>query len=347
MDQVRNGLADNPLIYPQNLDFLREAILFLRLEASTLQAASFLDDRILSPQLDGRWVKFAELDPLLADAQPARPLHFIFHSGHVGSTLISRLIESAGATIALREPLALRVLATAWDDRDASHALIGAQRLDTLLQWHLALWGRGFADTRAVILKATSSAGRMCAPVLMALPEARALYLNLAAEPYLATLLAGENNYLDLRGMGAERFKRLTILADAQPPEPLHTLSLGELAALTWLTEKLTQLTAQAQTGARILAMDFDAFLAGPAEETRRIFRHLGLDAAPEFFARAPDSDVFKRYSKAPEHGYTPQFRAQILDQARVQHQPEIKKGLAWLERMAALSPAAARALSA
>lgn len=347
MDQVRSGLADNPLIYPQNLDFLREAVLFLRLPPGALQSASFLDDRILSPQLDGRWVKFTELDPLLASARPTRPPHFIFHSGHVGSTLISRLIESAGATIALREPLALRVLATAWDDRDSAHALIGADRLDTLLHWHLALWSCGFTDTRAVVVKATSSAGRMCAPVLAALPETRALYLNLAAEPYLATLLAGENNYLDLRGMGAERFKRLTMLADVQPPEPLHTLSLGELAALTWLTEKLTQLTAQSQTGARVLAMDFDAFLANPADETQRIFRHLSLDAAPDFFARAPESDVFKQYSKAPEHGYTPQVRAQILNQARAQHQSEITKGLVWLERMAKLSPTAAHALSA
>lgn len=346
MEQVRGGLADNPLIYPQNLDFLREAILFLRLEPGALQAASFLDDRILNPQLDGRWVKFAELDPLLADARSARPLHFIFHSGHVGSTLISRLVESAGATIALREPLGLRALATAWDDRDASHALIGAQRLDTLLYWHLALWGRGFADTRAVVLKATSSAGRMCAPVLAALPEARALYLNLAAEPYLATLLAGENNYLDLRGMSAERYRRLTMLADAQPPAPLHTLSLGEIAALTWLTEKLTQFAAQDQIGSRILTMDFDTFLTDPVSETQRIFKHFNLSASPDFFAGVPSSDVLKHYSKAPEHGYTPQFRAQILNQARAQHGSEIAKGLAWLDRMAALSPTAADALS-
>ena len=347
LDQVRAGLLTDPAIYPQNLDLGREAVLFLRMSPAAYQAASFLDDRILTPQSDGRWLFFSELEPLMAQAQPApAPLHFIFHSGHVGSTLISRLIENAGGTLSLREPLALRVLAAANDDRGESYALLSPARLDQLIQWHLAFWRRGFADTRAVVLKATSSAGRLARTLLNASPDSRALYLNLAAEPYLATLLAGENSYLDLRGMGPERIKRLAALG-APSPTPLHAMSLGELAALTWAAETLTQAQTLSSAGARVLPLDFDAFLRDPVESTRRIFTHFGLEAPEGFFAQIPQSDVFTRYSKAPEHAYTPHLRAEILNQSRARNAEEIRKGLAWLERAAAQAPALARLISA
>ncbi len=59
------------------------------------------------------------------------------------------------------------------------------------------------------MLKATSSAARIAPQLLAARPNAVALYMYLPAEPYLATLLAGENSPLDLRRHEAERRARL------------------------------------------------------------------------------------------------------------------------------------------
>ncbi len=58
----------------------------------------------------------------------------------------------------------------------------------------LGLWSRGYEATRAVVVKATSSAGRLAPRLLGRSPASRAVYLNLAAEPYLATLLGGANS---------------------------------------------------------------------------------------------------------------------------------------------------------
>jgi len=174
----------------------------------------------------------------------------------------------------------------------------------------------------------------------------RAIYLNLKAEPYLATLLAGENSPIDLKGHGAERHARLARLADANPP-PIETLSLGELAALTWLTETLTQQRAQDAHGDRILPMDFDAFLASPATAMRTICAHFALQPTPDYFANVPDSPALKSYSKAPEHPYTPALRAEILAQSRTRNADEIRAGLSWLDRFAKRSSAAASVISA
>ena len=47
------------------------------------------------------------------------------------------------------------------------------QREDGLLGTLVTAWQRGYADTQAVVLKATSSASRVGVPLLSALPAAR------------------------------------------------------------------------------------------------------------------------------------------------------------------------------
>jgi hypothetical protein len=346
LEQVRDGLLGDPSIYPQNLHLAREAILFLRVDRPALSAASFLDDRILTPQAQGRWVRFGELAPWMEGASPRLPLHFIFHAGHVGSTLVSRLLDEAGGVHSLREPMTLRVLAEAVDDAGAPDALASTGQVESLLHWFSVLWSRGYADTKAVVLKATSSAQRLAPVLLKHAPNARAITMNLKPEPYLATLLSGENSYIDLRGHGPERYRRLARLA-APPPTPLSAMSLGEIAALTWLVEALTQSEAQRAFGARILPLDFDAFLNDPTAAMRGVCAHLGLAPAETFFAAVPDSSVLQRYSKAPDRAYTPAFRAQLLAQSRQLNADEIRKGMSWLEAFAQHSPAAAHALSA
>jgi hypothetical protein len=87
------------------------------------------------------------------------------------------------------------------------------------------------------------------------------VYLNLGAEPYLATLLAGKNSAVDLRGHGPVRIRQLQARIQT-PLAPLHALSLGELAAMSWLAETWNQHDAADRSGSRVLALDFDALLA-------------------------------------------------------------------------------------
>jgi hypothetical protein len=43
-----------------------------------------------------------------------------------------------------------------------------------------------------------------------------------------------------------------------------------------------------------------------------------------------------RQYSKAPEHAYDAALRWEVLRSADFEHGPEIRRGLAWLERLAA-----------
>jgi hypothetical protein len=345
MDRFRQDIWAGPDLFAHKLDLVAETLLLVRLSREVFAQASFLDDRIITPQTQGNWYKLSSIDATLAGGAGARPLHFIFHAGHVGSTLLSRLIEPA-SVLALREPLPLRTLADLQDDIGAAPALPNEAVLDRLLRMQILLWSRGYSDTKAVVVKATSAAARLAPQLLSRAPGAQAIYLYLAAEPYLATLLAGANSPIDLRGMAQERYRRLYRLAARDPDQPLHTLSLGELAAMTWCAEMLTRQSLVEAAPERVLCLDFEALLAAPAPALTAAFEHLRLPPPSGYLERIEQAPIWGRYAKAPEAPYSPRVRAEILADSRTRNREEIGKGLAWIERLARHAPAAAAAFS-
>jgi len=332
-------LPVSPDAYPQKVDLLRGLVLVIGIDAAAYRASSFLDDRILTPSTQGTWVSLARAADAAARVAAPLPLHFIFHTGHVGSTLVSRLLDETGIVLPLREPLPLRSLAEAHDVLDLPESLLSEPQFAAALATMMRLWARGYDWSRAVVVKATSSAGRLAIPLLESRPAARAICLNLRAEPYLATLLAGSNSSEDLRGHGPGRMRRLQSQCQNRP-DPLHRLSTGELAALGWLVETAAQQEAMRRFPERILAIDFDGFLAAVPECMQRILDHLGLPRDERYLARVGASPVLQRYSKAPDQAYSPAQRAQALADSRRHHAAEITRGMAWLERLARTEPA-------
>jgi hypothetical protein len=333
-------LAATPDVLVHNFDAVRDAVLLLDWSATAYREASFLDDRILAPDMRGGWVRRERVAQALATVSCARPLHFVFHTGHVGSTLISRLLESSPSVLALREPLSLRTLADLHDVEHLPEALLSPAMVTDLQQQLLRAWSRGYGSTAAVILKATSSAGRIASALLDADPNARALYVNLRPEPFLATLLAGANSLLDLRGHGPARIRRLNARL-TRPVSPLYALSPGQLAALAWAVETSAQHEALARHAQRVLPIDFDAFLRDVPAALATARAHLGLGDLAQVDLQAIESEL-QRYSKAPDQPYSPAIRAQRLADARRQYADEIGRGLAWLESVARTEPAIA-----
>ncbi len=335
-------LPNSPDVYPQGIDLIHQALLLVQFDAAAYRAASFLDDRILTPKVRGVWVPITRVAAAARAVQNMRPLHFIFHTGHVGSTLVSRLLDETGVVLPLREPLPLRVLANAHDALGKPDSLLSEAHFETLLDLFLALWRRGYGDSRAVVLKATSSAGRVAEPLLTRRSDARAICLNLRPEPYLATLLAGQNSASDLRGHAAERMRRLIRTLSLERPTPLHALSPGEVAAMSWLTETATQYGVLQRFAGRVIREDFDAVLADVAGSMARVAAHFGLTADEQYLSTIARSLALTRYAKAPEHAYTPELRTQILGEARRTHAAEIRKGMVWLEGVARTNVVAA-----
>jgi hypothetical protein len=110
---------------------------------------------------------------------------------------------------------------------------------------------------------------------------------------------------------------------------------------MSWLAETWSQRIALDALGDRVIAVDFDAFLTDVPAEMGRIARHFGLPADAPFLSTVGRSPALTRYSKAPEHDYSPALRGDILAESRDLNKEEIRKGLAWLDMVGNSNPAA------
>jgi hypothetical protein len=337
MDPAIPFLKD-PERYPHAMDAAGDRLAFVRLTREALRAASFLDERVLAPGDAVDWAAWPDVAGAVPDAGLQERCGFIFHIGHVGSTLLSRLVEAHPGLLSLREPLPLRTLAQAqaWEpDRRED-------RLATMLK----LWSRPFAPGQLPIVKATSYCSGMAAELLARPSEPRAILMRSAPEPWLANLFAGEDNRLDIAGQIEARIARMN-RSVGEGAFRLSELSYPQAASLSWACETMALKAAADARPGQALWLDFERFLRRPQSQLRASLEHFGVAASDEDVAAIIAGPDMGRYSKAPEHAYDSGLRAQILAQARTEHAPAIAQALAWLDEAAARYPAIARALEA
>ncbi|HEY1631971.1 MAG TPA: hypothetical protein VGF56_11695 [Rhizomicrobium sp.] len=281
----------------------------VRLAEQDYRQASFLDARLLTPTTQSRTLPWADL------AAPSAALpesaDFIFHIGHVGSTLLARLMGAHSNILALREPMVLRTFA-----QTGRHDLAPV----------LKLLSRTFRPGQRALVKATSFVSEIAPQIMARAYGPKAIFMFVPAEIYLATILGGPNSRQEARMLGVARYNRLR----ARKPIP-QPASEGELIAMSWACE-MTALQAVTQSE-RILWLDFDRFLADPANALGQCFRHIGVDATDAEIATILAGPDMRTYSKAQEYDYDAKLRQDVLAQARAEHGAEIARGMAWLER--------------
>ncbi len=122
-DEVLAGFGGSPDFHVHQVDLVAETALVVAHDAETYRTASFLDGRALVPGTHAVWIPLSLL-ARAASAVRSRPLHFVWHTGHVGSTLLSRLLGEVNGVLSLREPLPLRGLADAADALGGVHSLL-------------------------------------------------------------------------------------------------------------------------------------------------------------------------------------------------------------------------------
>lgn len=328
-------VRDTPDLHLHRLDAQRGAGLFIYMPEGAYRQASFLDGRMITPQTEGGWVPLQHIKDTVLQGPPAgAPVHFIFHMGHTGSTLLSRLLDETGLVQPLREPLVLREWAELHDRRGDPGSLMSPADIDALMEVMLRLWGRCREAGQSAIVKATSTAARVGGPLMTARENARAVYLSMAAEPYMAVLLAAAETVVDIRGHAEERIGRLTAHLGATP-KPLYAMGTGELIAASWLAEALTRESLGQRLGARLMMLDFDTLLTELPTTLERVVKHLGLAAGQEHIDRMAKSPILAQYSKAPEHAYSGALRQQIIERSRREHRAEIAEGMTFLSVLA------------
>lgn len=344
--RVLHGLGPqitaSPDILLHSLDPVHEAAYLVRLTRRHYVEASFLDDRVLDETTPGLWARIDEIAAHAA-ALPER-CDFIFHVGHVGSTLVSRLLGAAPGVHSLREPTALPLLAQIHAQLPRPESLWSPERFEEVLSVCLRLWSRTYGPGQVPLVKATSWASELAPALLARASKPRALMMTAAPEGWLAGVLASQHGLGDVRTSATVAMARLHRRLGVEPWR-LHAMSVGERAALVWTTEMLAMDAAARAYPDQVLWIDFDVFLAGAAEGLAQALTHLGQPADPAVVQAIVASPLMSRYAKNPAQAFNPTTRRHLQATSRANNAEEIGKGMAWLDAAASRFPSIARLL--
>lgn len=348
------SFAHDAGLFVHQIDLASDRALLVAMNEADYRAASFLDNRLLQPQPGAagsaptqrpmQWAGWNDLAAQTAGAASAAEIRsdaqFIFHIGHVGSTLIARLLGDAADTLALREPQILRQFAELKGLRGLPHSPwppeVFDRRLNLARQW----LSRTFRPDQRALIKATSFASEIAPDLLSG--GRKAVFLMLSPQRYLQTILAGENSRAELAVLSGPRLERLHRRLKSAPFR-LWELDEAQRAALSWACE-MTAL--ECAGGENVQWIDFDAFLARPAEMFAEIAAFLNIALPPQQAEALVAGPIMQQYSKAPEHGYSPQLREEVLAGAAADYRQEIRTALDWLDGAARDHTAIARALT-
>jgi hypothetical protein len=316
-------IAASPAWYPLELSG-PGLVRLARLDEAAYRAASFLDQRILDLRPEQASVSVATLGSAAAALVPRA--HYIFHIGHVGSTLLSRLIGELPGFFSVREPVLLRAAAS----DPAGERLWGA--LD--LRNALSLLGRQWRPSQRAVVKASSFVSEIAERALELDAGAAAILMFTPALTYLRCIMGGPNSRLESQALAPSRLARLRRRLGGAPD--VAPRSEGEWIAMSWLCEMVCLHAAARRFGSRVVWIDFDEFLAAPREGFVRAMRALGAAVDPKELACLLAGPLLHRYSKAPEYAYDAALRQEVLASAEQQHPAEIRRGMAWIAALAA-----------
>jgi hypothetical protein len=344
MDALAIALERSPEWFPHSLDLRTDSVVFVRLMEADYARASFLDARILGPLAATQVHPWPDVEMSTAATSLREGCDFIFHIGHVGSTLLSRLLGRSRTILALREPLILRTFTQIAFDRQSRQGAWPAEEWERRASVFLKLWSRSFREEQRACIKASSFVSEIAAQLMARPGRQKALLMTVHPESYLAAILGGPNSRQEIRVLAPSRFARLQRRAGADQWR-LESLSEGEVIAMSWACEMAGLCAAARAAPEHALWIDFDRFLADPAAALSRAMLHLRGNADPHDIRAMLSAQDLRRYSKAPEHAYDTRLRQAVLEQARHEHGEEIRRGLVWLDRAALQSPLISEAL--
>lgn len=296
------------------IDPQRDLAWVLQFGPDDYRQAGFLDRRALRPGIPGWEVSRQELALATGNPRAGLPVHWLFHIGHGGSTLCSRLLDLLPGVLGLREPLPLLALAH-------------GQGQPTTMGWLepvSRLLARGFDDTRAVVVKPTSVVTTLAAPLLAATGGCGCL-LWIDLQSWLATMLRAPALVESALAQAPLRLAGMAMPAPAQASEATRLAQL-------WLAEQVRwrRLCEESQLAGRLVELDFAQVLADPSGRLAELAKHFGLEAPADWAARVADSGLLGRYAKDERQAFDGRQRERELATSLQEHHDAIEATLEW-----------------
>ncbi len=334
-----SGLRASPDFLLQDLDFRERRGLVVKISEAAYRQTAFLDERVFTPDTQGAWFPLGSLLHTTEDLAIKRSPHYIFHVGHCGSTLVSRLLGELPQAFSLREPVSLLALAMIKRDLGRPEAPLESDEWQRFLSMSLGLLARTYHSDDRALIKLTSAAGNLLEPLLEARADSKALLLYVDLETYLATMLRAETTRESLRAYAGAWLADLRQQANHSAFGNLP-LDDAQQAVINWLAMLLAFSQATARHPGRTLWLNFDAFLGAPAKHLQDAGNFFELQARLEAIEALVQGPLMNRYAKDPQQNFDRHMRQEELAQARQHLEIGIRTALDWAENLCMDIPA-------
>lgn len=301
---------------------------FVRMDREAYHRSIFCDQRISPADRQLTRVACSELFELCTTerARP-RPISWIFHVAHCGSTLLARALDVMESNIVCREPMALRQLGV-----DHATNYFGGEPPDEWRQrLHLvaALLGRSYKEDTPSIVKGNVPVNFIIPQLLELHPESRAILLYFSFENYLLAILRTPGHREWVMTVANQLTNALRVTTGAN-----EELNVQQVAACLWLAQmRMYDEAISEHPGAR--SLDAEVLFNDPRLAIRGAFEFFGQPCDESRLEEIVTGELFTRYSKDPEKQFTNESRLARRDTLRNELASELAEAREWLERQA------------
>lgn len=319
-------IATNPAWYLADYSRWRDRFVFTLLAESQYEDYAFLDGRERNLFRQVEQVAFDVVDKAFSGEPAEQASAYIFHTGHCGSTLLSRALGQCADVLSIREPLPLRKLAHSARELEDPLGWLSPGHWERLKRVVLRALERRFRPGQLPIIKATSTCNNLAEPILASHSGRKAIFLYQTLETTLAGMFRSSINRGDLRKQARYRVQEWHQLTGSRDIR-LSKVTDVEVAVLSWAGSMSRLLAVDDQFPGQVMKLDFDDFLKAPGMRLSELSRFLGLDLHSDRIAGAFDR-VVQTYSKKPDQPYSPIDRQYDLDLSRSRNVTDIAGGL-------------------
>jgi hypothetical protein len=316
-----------------DIDYEQGLAIFFKASADEIRRSSFLDQRIRTADKTFYQVALADFIAIPTALQPDFCKCYIFHTSHVGSTLVAKLLGLTKGVGVLREPFILRKLSIFYNELDRPEARMSPENFNRIFVHALSFLSRRRPTEDRLLIKCTSYTNNLAASLFQHVPQAHGIAMYLPLRPFITTIFNSEAGLRDIKQQAPVRLQRLHRLL-GETTFTLHQLQPGEQVAMSWATEMLTLHQLKASTGNRLKFINFDVFLQDIAAGVRDMAAHLQLDFTEQQIAAVVTSTEISTYSKG-EHEYNAEIRARQLNITYKNNATLINDGLDWMNNAA------------
>jgi len=310
------------VLFPMDLDIRNRRFLFRRTSIEALRSNAFLDNRFSGADEAVQPVDVGALRNL--DLTPAPLRGYLLHTSFCCSTLLARLLDFPGRSLALKEPLILRRLSDA-----ALHGTHDPELTAAAVQ----LLFRDIADGSALLVKPTHVALNIAGGLLACAPGAKALLITSTLEDFMISNIKKSEDTQRKVPELVERFMAASDLPARLPPEAFDPPSLLAGVALQWHAQRqLVDDLINSPDGKSVRVIQENALLQEPDATLRAALDWLGW--------RVPDDEidaqilrVMNRHAKSTGRAYNLQEKNHETDLLRRKFSDELALAQQWSAR--------------